>query len=610
MRQRAAESDVVIVNHHLLCADAAVRQSNFGEVIPSCSFAVVDEAHQLEDVATQYFGLSVSSYRIDDLARDVGRALGARLVTRPRSRRADRCRRGPADPRSLATFFAAVEMLRHELPGGAANDSRLRVRSKDMQRLGEDGATLIAALEALEADIALTRTCRRTCWRSARRASEMRDEIRFLLRADDPGYVYFLETRGRGVFLRASPIDVSTIVRDVLLRPDARDGADLGDADGGRRFDYVRGRLGLRRAQEIRLDSEFDYQRQAILYLPKKNAGPAGARIRGRRCPRDPRHPQADPRARVRAVHELREPARGATGSPPPSSSIRFSSRVARRDRRCSANSKRRRTPSCSPPRASGRAWTSSATRSAASSSTSCRSPRPAIRSPRRASKRSRARGRVGIRQYQIPLAILALKQGLGRLLGTGSDRGVLAVLDPRLKTMGYGRAIPRVVAAGARHLAVCRHRALLRRDQPMRRRRATTGGGCGGPADPEVGGRQAPAPARRCGLTIRPHFTRYVEPFLGSGAVFLDCHNQGLLDGRDVRLSDINADVIGCYRMVRDAVEAVIDALDGLEAGYQRGGARHFYAVRDSQFNRSRGGTSTPRRIPRGPIRRPWRRC
>ena len=61
MRQRAAESDVVIVNHHLLCADAAVRQSAFGEVIPNCRFAIVDEAHQLEDVATQYFGLSVSN---------------------------------------------------------------------------------------------------------------------------------------------------------------------------------------------------------------------------------------------------------------------------------------------------------------------------------------------------------------------------------------------------------------------------------------------------------------------------------------------------------------------------------------------------------------------
>src|SRR5204863_7836331 len=76
MRQRAAESDLVIVNHHLLCADAAVRQSNYGEVIPTCHYAVLDEAHQLEDVATQYFGTAVSNYRLDDLAREVERAAG------------------------------------------------------------------------------------------------------------------------------------------------------------------------------------------------------------------------------------------------------------------------------------------------------------------------------------------------------------------------------------------------------------------------------------------------------------------------------------------------------------------------------------------------------
>src|SRR4029079_12601364 len=73
MRQRAAESDLVIVNHHLLCADAAVRQHAFGEVIPACTQAIVDGAHQLEDVATQYFGVGISTYRIDDLADDVER---------------------------------------------------------------------------------------------------------------------------------------------------------------------------------------------------------------------------------------------------------------------------------------------------------------------------------------------------------------------------------------------------------------------------------------------------------------------------------------------------------------------------------------------------------
>ena len=90
MRQRAAESDVVIVNHHLLCADASVRQSTYGEVIPDCHYAIIDEAHQLEDVATQYFGIAVSNYRVSDLVRDAERALnlgddrGPRLGAAPR----------------------------------------------------------------------------------------------------------------------------------------------------------------------------------------------------------------------------------------------------------------------------------------------------------------------------------------------------------------------------------------------------------------------------------------------------------------------------------------------------------------------------------------------
>ena len=71
MRQRALEADLVVVNHHLLCADLAVRESSYGEVIPPYDTLILDEAHLLEDVATQYFGVHVSSHRVDDLARDV-----------------------------------------------------------------------------------------------------------------------------------------------------------------------------------------------------------------------------------------------------------------------------------------------------------------------------------------------------------------------------------------------------------------------------------------------------------------------------------------------------------------------------------------------------------
>jgi DNA adenine methylase len=91
----------------------------------------------------------------------------------------------------------------------------------------------------------------------------------------------------------------------------------------------------------------------------------------------------------------------------------------------------------------------------------------------------------------------------------------------------------------------------------------------------------------------LRPYypdtFSRYVEPFLGSGAVFLDCYNRGLLDRREVLLSDNNADIIGCYRMVRDHVEETIDALIAFERGHQAAGREHFYAVRDERFNPQR---------------------
>src|SRR3954470_3022209 len=83
--------------------------------------------------------------------------------------------------------------------------------------------------------------------------------------------------------------------------------------------------------------------------------------------------------------------------------------------------------------------------------------------------------------------------------------------------------------------------------------------------------------------------FTRYLEPFLGSGAVFLDLHNQGLLHGREVALSDINADVIGCYRTVRDEVDEVVQELRSLDRDYQLGGDAHFYGIRDRAFNPAR---------------------
>jgi ATP-dependent DNA helicase DinG len=438
MRQRAAESDVVIVNHHLLCADAAVRQSNFGEVIPRCSNAIVDEAHQLEDVATQYFGLSVSSYRVDDLVRDVDRALGARLI--PDGERRDQIagdvRRIRDDSR---TFFSGLQMLRFETMSSRGAESRVRVKPRDLAGLSEDGAVLIAALEALEADIALAKDVPEDVLALGRRAGEVRNDLRFLLRADDAGYVYFLETRGRGVFLRASPIDVSSTIRDLLI--DRMDATILTSAtltvDGA--FDYVKGRLGVARATELKLDSEFDYTSQAILYLPT-----------GIPDPRRPDFVSAAAReiidilkltsgrafvlftsyANLREVHrlaadELEYPIL-VQGTAPRSALLR--------DFKATPHAVLLATSSF---------WQGV---DVVGEALSCvivdklpfASPGDPIMSAR--IDAIRARGGEPFSEYQVPLAILTLQQGLGRLIRHRGDRGVLAVLDPRLRTKGYGR--------------------------------------------------------------------------------------------------------------------------------------------------------------------------
>jgi ATP-dependent DNA helicase DinG len=218
MRRRAAESDVVIVNHHLLCADASVRQSAYGEVIPACSTLVVDEAHQLEEVATQYFGFSVSPYRVEDLVRDAQRLVHHLRepgeLTRSLARVADHSR----------AFFNGLA-LDPSLKTSMTTEARLRYTAEGLSEHVEEGAALVGALEGLEA------CC--SSWRHisnaggpgepgageaddspealaalGRRGGELARDLRFLLRAADSGYVYYIESRGRGVFLPASPIDV------------------------------------------------------------------------------------------------------------------------------------------------------------------------------------------------------------------------------------------------------------------------------------------------------------------------------------------------------------------------------------------------------------------
>ena len=438
MRQRAAASDLVIVNHHLLCADAAVRQSNYGEVIPSCHYAVVDEAHQLEDVATQYFGIAVSNYRLDDLARDIDQALAANLVAD--RERADALKDDSERVRAHArAFFSALQLIRFDMPGVSGAENRVRIGAAHMMAVADEGAALVRAIAALEADIALARDVPPDVLALGERAAAVRKDAEFLLRADDPGFVYYLEARGRGVFLRGSPIDVSAIVRELLL--DRMTATILTSAtltvDGS--FDYVRGRLGIRRAREVRLASEFDYARQSILYLPRRMPDPRSREFAA---------------AAAREVIEIVKRTRGRAF-------VLFTSYANLREVQARASAEIEYpilVQGTAPRSALLRDFkaTPNAVLLATSSfwqgvdvvgeALSCvvidklpfASPADPVTSAR--IEAINARGGSAFGEYQIPLAILSLQQGLGRLLRHRQDRGVLAVLDPRLRSMGYGR--------------------------------------------------------------------------------------------------------------------------------------------------------------------------
>jgi len=424
MRQRALEADIVIVNHHLLCADLAVKDGSYGEVIPSYDTVILDEAHLLEDVATQYFGTQVSSHKVDDLCRDVERELKAAR-------------------RDAREVLAEVDSVRHR----AETLFKLLLPEKGRRlgpgwmppRVAEESGALLLRLEGLGTAILALQERPEPLTGLAGRAQALKDELAFVLAAQDDSHVYFVEARGRGVFLRATPIDVSAMLRELLfdrVRAAVLTSATLA-VDGG--FDHLKARLGLEESDDLLLPSPFDFARQALLYVP-------------RRMP-EPRSPAFVERA-ADEVLQLLERSRGRAF-------VLFTSyahmnAVAERIAgelpypiliqgeapKAALLETFRRTPGAVL-LATASFWQGV---DVVGDQLSCvivdklpfASPGDPVVSAR--IDRLRNRGGDPFGEYQVPVAILMLKQGLGRLIRSASDRGVLAVLDSRIVERGYGR--------------------------------------------------------------------------------------------------------------------------------------------------------------------------
>ena len=426
MHQRAAESDILIVNHHLFFADLALRQMDFTSLLPDYAAVVFDEAHEMEDVATQYFGLQVSNYRVEDLARDTETTLRLKGLSSPEVLAAVSELRRRAD--LFFELFPAAE-------GRTAFDNR----ESFLEVHPGAYSALLNAFVHLETELSRLQDRPEEINNLAKRAVELRQAFEVVLESKERNLVFWWERRGRGVFLEASPIDVSAILRERLFeRVEAVVLTSATLAVGGT-FDFLKRRLGVQNAKERILDSHFDYGRQALLYTPVHLP--------------DPREPDFA-RLAAEEVVQILKATRGRAF-------VLFTShqqmrevyeRVRRRLRypmllqgtapRTALLDRFRSTPHAVL-FATSSFWQGVDVQGQQLSVVIIDRLPFAVPTDPVVAARIRMINEDGgnaFTEYQTPEAVISLKQGFGRLIRSENDRGVLVILDHRMVRKPYGR--------------------------------------------------------------------------------------------------------------------------------------------------------------------------
>jgi ATP-dependent DNA helicase DinG len=435
MHRRAMESDIIIVNHHLFFADLAIKQQAENApdagILPDVGTVIFDEAHELEDVAGSYFGISLSNTRVEELCRDVelslqrNHLLSASLSGALKSLR----------ERTL--FFFAL------LPQGEgrfAFDSRREF----LEENGDEFLALQQSLQRLGSELENLPSKPEEIFNFVRRAREIHFQFGFLMESEDRNTVFWIERRRGGrdrlnVFLQATPIDVAPILKSCLF--DTLECAVLTSATlaVGAGFEYMRRRLGLEHTRELVLPSHFDYQNQALFYVPPDLP--------------DPRTPQFSVKAadRIRRVLEI---TRGRAF-------VLFTSYAQMKDvyqrllgelgfpmflqgdaPKSALLEEFRLTPHAVL-FATSSFWQGVDVQG---EQLSCviidRLPFAVPSDPVVAArvKSIDAEGGNAFYQDQVPAAVITLKQGFGRLIRSLQDRGLLVLLDNRILKKAYGK--------------------------------------------------------------------------------------------------------------------------------------------------------------------------
>jgi ATP-dependent DNA helicase DinG len=438
MRDRAQEAEIVVVNHHLFFADLALRNNMYGSVLPDYSAVILDEAHLIEDVASEYFGAQVSNYQIDDLIRDVGSVPyedgeADREITKTSSR----------VMRFADNFWMGFRVGRSEegrypiIPGTfARRDGHGEMQSTP---LGDLYVSLDGALTRLETTLDALKEKPAEVDNLVRRIRQARSDLQFIVTGENKKFVYWLERRGRGIFVRASPIDVSGILEDKLfgkIDTVVLTSATLSSAGN---FAFIRERLGLDTADDLIAESTFDFRTQALLYLPPKMPDPRSSDWASAAAEEVIRIVNATKgRAFVLSTSLLGMQALYDLAMP----EIEYPCLLQGSASKGRLLERFRQTPNAVL-FATSSFWQGVDVRG---EQLSCviidKLPFAVPTDPIVAARQRYIEdgGGSSFFEYSVPQAIISLKQGLGRLIRSTTDRGVLAVLDPRLKTKSYGR--------------------------------------------------------------------------------------------------------------------------------------------------------------------------
>ena len=426
-RLEALAADVLVINHHLFCADLALRETGFAELLPGVEAIIFDEAHQLPDIATHFFGRSLSGRQLIELARDTEVEQARDAADFP-------------ELRSRAEALATVVAVLREALGTAERRALWREVAKwpavqtAVSQLAEALDRLWEALkEAAQRGKGLE-SCRRRAEDLRQRLTATTGEQR------QPDAVCWFETRGRGFTLSLTPLDIAPTFR---ARLEAQPGAWIftsATLAGGENFEHFADRLGLFDYAALRLDSPFDFARNTLLYHPSGLPDPASPQYTTALLAAAlPVLTASQGRAFLlftsyRALREAEAELAGrldypllVQGAAPKTALLR--------EFRALGNAVLLGTASF---------WEGVDVRGEALSCVIIdrlpfASPGDPVVQARIESLRQR--GADPFRDYQLPQAVIALKQGVGRLIRDVSDRGVLMLCDPRLLTKFYGRA-------------------------------------------------------------------------------------------------------------------------------------------------------------------------